>query len=117
MRQAPHFLGRFSQWAQRDGADAKSVPAGIATDVPAPTRRRKTKPAGGGGARGSVSIGRLEKQIEEAEQQIGRIDTQLMDPDVYTDGKRCRGLQQQREALRKTLGPLEEEWARRAGAE
>ena len=115
---ARHFQGRFSQWAQRDGDDAKPVAAGIATDVPAPSRRRKTKPAAGGGAKVQrISIERLEKQIEEAEQQIGRIDTQLMDPDVYTDGERCRGLQQQRKALRKTLGPLEEEWARRAGAQ
>ena len=114
---ARHFQGRFSQWAQRDGADARPVPAGIATDVPAPTRRRKTKPAGGGGAKARrISIERLEKLIEEAEQQIGRIDSQLMDAEVYTDGDRCRGLQQQREALRKTLGPLEEEWARRAVA-
>ena len=85
--------------------------------MPAPTRRRKTKPAGGGGAKARrISIERLEKLIEEAEQQIGRIDSQLMDAEVYTDGDRCRGLQQQREALRKTLGPLEEEWARRAVA-
>ncbi len=84
----------------------------------ASSRRRKTKAATGGGSKVErISIEQLEKQIEENEQQIGRIDGQLMDPDIYTDGERCRGLQQQREALRKTLGPLEEEWARRAGAE
>ena len=58
---AQHFQGRFSQSAQRDGAD--------------------TGPA-----------------------QIGRIDTQLMDAEIYSDGERCRGLQQEREALRKTTG-------------
>ncbi len=116
---ARHFQGRFSQWAQRAGADAAGpAPAGIATDVPLPTRRRKTKPAAGGGSKVQrISIERLEQQIEEVEQRIGRIDSQLMDPEVYTDGERCRGLQQEREQLRKTLGPLEEEWARRAGAE
>ena len=114
---ARHFQGRFSQWAQRERAGAGPAPARIATDVPPPTRRRKTKPAAGGGSKVQrISIERLEKQIEEAEQRIGRIDSQLMDAEVYTDGDRCRGLQQQREALRKTLGPLEEEWARRAGA-
>ncbi len=115
---ARHFQGRFSQWAERDGADAGPVPAGIATDVPAPTRRRKTKAATGGGSKVErINLDRLEKQIEEAEQQIGRIDSQLMDAEVYTDGERCRALQRQREKLRKTLGPLEKEWARRAGAE
>jgi len=38
----------------------------------------------------------------------------MVDPDVYTDGPRCRDLQAEREQVRLELEPLEMEWSRRA---
>lgn len=56
----------------------------------------------------------LESRIEELENRIRAIDAQLLDPDVYTDGRKCRALQSQRDELASQLEPLEFEWSRRA---
>ena len=37
--------------------------------------------------------------METIERRIGRIDEALLDPDVYTDGARCKALQAERSAL------------------
>ncbi len=124
---ARHFPGTYSQWLAR--ADAMkgrpgrpgrsgrsgSSASGVATEVPAPRRRQRSKAAAVGGSAGSrLTIERLEQHIEAAQHRIGEIDRQLIEPDVYTNGERCRALQAEREALRKELQPLETEWARRA---
>ena len=115
---ARHFPGTYSQWLARADAMKGSLPGGVATDAPAPRSRRKPKPAAVGDSTESrLTIERLEQRIETAQQRIGEIDRQLIKPDVYTNGERCRSLQTEREALGKQLQPLETEWARRAGNE
>ncbi len=61
-----------------------------------------------------MSVTQLEKAIEEIEQQIADLDARMLDPEVYTDGDRCRELKQTRTELQGQLKPLEVEWASRA---
>jgi len=56
----------------------------------------------------------LERRIEALQQRIGEVDQQMLDPTVYTDGARCKGLKAQRAEFLKELEPLERTWARRA---
>ena len=114
---ARHFRGKYSQWLARTDSPGSSGSSGmgVAPEVPAARRRRKPKASAVGGSTGSrLSIERLEQRIENAQHRIGEIDRQLIEPDVYTNGERCRGLRTEREALRMQLQPLEAEWTRRA---
>jgi hypothetical protein len=61
-----------------------------------------------------MSLGTLERRIEALELAIRKIDQELLDPAVYTDGPKCNVLQAERAELTGELAPLEAEWARRA---
>ncbi|MCP4836363.1 MAG: ABC-F family ATP-binding cassette domain-containing protein [Phycisphaera sp.] len=61
-----------------------------------------------------LSIKELEKRIERTESRIREIDEQMMDADVYTDGKKSKKLQKERSTLSDDLEPLEFEWSCRA---
>ena len=61
-----------------------------------------------------LSMEKLEGKIESHESRVREIDALLIDPDVYTDGARCRELTTERATLLEELEPLEFEWARRA---
>ena len=50
-------------------------------------------------ARLSRRMDELEERIERLEQRLREIDEALVDPEVYTDGERCRALQAEREAV------------------
>ena len=114
------YNGRYSAWqAEEDARIAQAEAAARATPSPARAAKPSAKPAkkkstNDGGSLGKLSMARLEQRIEEIERRIGEIDTQMVDPDVYTDGKKTRALQSERTALTEELEPLEFEWARRA---
>ena len=57
---------------------------------------------------------KLESRIEEIQQRLREIDSELIDPEVYTDGGKTKKLQSARTKLTEELEPLEFEWARRA---
>jgi hypothetical protein len=57
---------------------------------------------------------KLEASIEQLQKKIAAIDAQMLEPDVFTDGAKCKELQIQRAELERDLEPLETEWARRA---
>jgi protein subunit release factor A len=61
-----------------------------------------------------LSFTELEKRIEEIQQRVRTIDAELVDPEVYTDGRKSKKLQSERSKLTAKLEPLEFEWARRA---
>jgi hypothetical protein len=61
-----------------------------------------------------LSIDKLEDRIEQIQRRLREIDTELVDPDVYTDGRKSKKLQSERGKLTKDLEPLDFEWARRA---
>jgi len=115
------FPGRYSDWEQRCAAsgDGDQTPApveAVARTEPSPSRERspkskkKTKP---GNALTKLRMPDLELRIEGVEARIREIDTSLLDPDVYTDGERCKTLKQERDAAGRELKPLEKEWNRR----
>ena len=60
------------------------------------------------------SLSTIEREIEELEGKMAEIDEEMLDPDVYLNGERCRALQKKRGKHAEALTPLEAEWARRA---
>jgi ATP-binding cassette subfamily F protein 3 len=109
------FQGKYTDWERRLAVEAE---AAAEARAPAPRKERpkapSPKPAAPDRPLGRLKTRELEQRIEGIELRLGEIDAELVDPDVYRDGDRCRTLQQEREALAGELAPLEEEWALRA---
>jgi ATP-binding cassette subfamily F protein 3 len=95
---------------------SRSQPQDVA---PAPKPRRTKQPKASATPSKAdplrrLKLDELEKQIEQIEGQISRIDQKLVSPKATRDGDYCRELLAAREALRQSLVPLEQEWAHRA---
>ncbi|MGI9014150.1 MAG: ABC-F family ATP-binding cassette domain-containing protein [Phycisphaerales bacterium] len=75
--------------------------------------RQQKSPTSNGGL-DSLSTHKLEERIETLAGRIKQIDALMLQPDVYTDGSRCKKLQHERDEIREKLEPLEFEWSRRA---
>ena len=116
------FQGTYSDWVhwQQRAAEDK---AEVEREEKGARRRSKPSarpPAPPGSAEtahnplAKLRLGELEERIEQLEQQLREIDEAMVDPAVYTDGRRCRELRAQRQAVVGELEPLEAEWARRA---
>ena len=103
------FHGRYSEWAESKQDQAGRERRSRKTPRKAPVKRRAPT-AGGGG----MSLGTLERRIEALEIAIRKIDQELLDPAVYTDGPKCNALQAERAEFADELAPLEAEWVRRA---
>ncbi|MHC4415782.1 MAG: ABC-F family ATP-binding cassette domain-containing protein [Planctomycetota bacterium] len=109
--------GRYSQWLDR--APKRQEQSAAVGPGPGP-KKSKRPPAGrrveppASEAPAGLSLGAIERRIEAIEQRIDEIDRQLLDPDVYANGARCKTLQAERAAHTDELRPLEAEWARRA---
>jgi len=116
------FQGTYSDWVhwQQRAAEDK---AEVEREEKGARRRSKARsgpPVPPGSAEpahnplAKLRLGELENRIEQLEQQLREIDEAMVDPAVYTDGRRCRELRAQRQAVVGELEPLEGEWARRA---
>jgi ATP-binding cassette subfamily F protein 3 len=103
------FHGRYSEWADNKQDQASRERRSRKTPRKTPVKRRAPT-AGSGG----MSLGTLERRIEALEIAIRKIDQELLDPAVYTDGPKCNALTAERAKLAGELAPLEAEWARRA---
>ena len=112
------FHGRYADWATRSRSTAT-----LPREDPLPARRRRpgkrrqtARSAAGSRPAGleSVNLAQLEERIESMQAQITAIDRQMIDPEVFTDGPRCKALRGERADLVQELRPLETEWARRA---
>ena len=121
------FNGRYSEWmeierkqeaeaeakivADRDRAATKERAAKAKKETSKPaSKKRSNAPS----AHSKLSLKELEKRIEHTERRIREIDDSMMDSKVYTDGKKTRKLQQERERLSAEIEPLEFEWSCRA---
>ncbi|MBB6428819.1 ABC-F family ATP-binding cassette domain-containing protein [Algisphaera agarilytica] len=129
------FLGTYSEWLEQQEKAAAGVSNTAPTnDKPNPKPKQKKpkdkkpkaeKPIAkspdrkitksNNGAASKMSQSKLESEIERVETRLNEIDFALMDPDVYADGEKVKALQEERDTLKKQLGPLENEWIERAG--
>ena len=111
------FDGHYSEWIRRSEAEAAAaVPeaAPVRKSRPSKPRPEAEEPVRPAGPFARLSLRDLEARIEAMEEQIGELDTQMLQPEVYTDGDRCRTIQAERTARQDDLEELESEWARRA---
>ncbi len=115
------YNGKYSRWQAEQ--DAAQVAAETAMRQPSPKKSSKRKPSptknkksskNNQGTLGKLSTKKLEQRIEKIELRIIEIDQSMMDPDVYSNGKKSKSLQKERTALGDELEPLEFEWACRA---
>jgi ATP-binding cassette subfamily F protein 3 len=116
------FDGRFSDWhrhvEQRAQEEVEAVRRQRETARAAAAKnsadRMQQRPRDDDDPLRRMKLGDLERRIEQLEQRRREIDAMLVDPDIYSDGARCRALQIDREAIAAEIEPLELEWARRA---
>jgi ATP-binding cassette subfamily F protein 3 len=120
------FQGTLVEWLRREQARQAKVAGRRRPAAPgapgAPKPPKKPAAASDGvqrqrSALARMSLGKLETEIETIETRIREIDRMMVDPNVYTDGKRVKALQFERATLHKKLEPLEFEWAARADDE
>ena len=114
---ARFFEGTYRDWEARSDTASSPSPA-----APAKQAKKKPKPQPRGKQSsaprspfGKLSFEQLEARIETIESATAALDARLLEPEVYRDGDLCRQLQEERAALQAELGPIEEEWTRRAG--
>ena len=121
------FNGRYSDWtevekrqaeavteaanAEKEKSDVrqKAVRAKVEEQKKADRQERRST-----GSLSKLSIKELENRMEKSEARIREIDESMMDPAVYTDGKRAKKLQNERARLSAELEPMEFEWSCRA---
>ena len=131
-----HYLGSYSQYLAETGdkllVDAQETAAASQGSPKAKSQNAKPEKAlsessknrnvsngkrsgGNDGGKGKLSQEKLEAEIERLEGKLAEIDLTLMDPAVFADGERVKGLKNERDTLQGELVPLEREWAQRAG--
>ena len=121
------FNGCYSDWTeveQRRSAEIEDAENAVRQKAQVKDKARKAKVrkaeeaartvAKRNDAFSKLSMKELEKRIERTESRIREIDEQMMDPEVYTDGKQSKKIQKERSTLSNELEPLEFEWSCRA---
>ncbi len=118
------FPGNYAEWAKREhDAAIQRAAQNNASNSSNSKGRTKTqaakavKPAAAAKPTmksSAMSLAKLEAMIEQLQEKIAAIDRQMLEPEVFTDGAKCKQLQIERSHLERELEPLEEEWARRA---
>jgi ATP-binding cassette subfamily F protein 3 len=94
-------------------ADAKRKAAGRQGAIAAAPPKVQAQPQAGPLAK--LSMSEVEQRIERIDGRIRSIDEQIRDPKVYSDPKRMKKLQSERQSLESEKEPLEFEWVRRVG--
>ena len=115
------YNGKYSMWQAEQDAAQSAAESAMRQPVAKKSPERKTTPSKKKtpaqktpGSLDKLSTKKLEQRIETIELRIAEIDKSMMDPDVYSNGKKSKSLQKERTSLGDELEPLEFEWARRA---
>ncbi len=125
--QVKHFLGNYSDYLRAETEAHRAEQARLAEAANAakqssksPTKKPNRKAAetrastNAGSALSKLNQETLEQRIMELETALNKVDQQLGDPSVYSDGEKVRQLQDRRGELQEELSPLELEWMARA---
>lgn len=109
-----HYHGNYSQYLEQlesEAAEHEPRPR----KKPRNSGRRKAKSTSSeADSLERLSTKKLEQSIETLEEKIAHIDSQMLQPEVYSDHEQCRQLQEEKVRLQEELEPLEFEWTRRA---
>ena len=121
------FNGRYSDWTEVEKRQFEALTAAAQAEkdksevgkkaMRAKEHRRREadqQKRRSTGSLSKLSIKELETRMEKTEARIREIDESMMDPEVYTDGKQTKKLQNERNALASELEPMEFEWSCRA---
>ena len=121
------FNGRYSDWTEVEQRQFEALTAAAQATkdksevskkaMRAKEHRRKEadqQKRRSSGSLSKLSIKELETRMEKTAARIREIDESMMDPEVYTDGKRTKKFQNERNSLTSELEPMEFEWSCRA---
>ena len=61
-----------------------------------------------------LSLEQLESKVMDLEEQLATVDLALGEPEVWSDPEKLKSLQDERTSIETELGPLSQEWERRA---
>jgi len=124
------FLGNYTEWhkkqlarqvaekqAEADAQRRREAEQAKRAAAAAAAPKKPSKPAAKQSEKGAfswMSQEKLEKEIATLESRLKEIDRLLGDEEVYRDAGRCRDLLSERDDAVAKLGPMEQEWIRRA---
>ncbi len=103
------FHGTYTDWMEKQRAK------------PAPVSRERKERSDGKSSNDTRSkrkashpstknLKQIEQRIEQLSERMEAIDREMLQPEVYNDGYRCKALQGERANLERELRELEDEW-------
>lgn len=107
------FDGAWSAWRSRQvvsGAEPENK-AGKTERSPSASRKAPTGPKN---PHSHLSLEQLESKVMDLEEQLATVDLALGEPEVWSDPEKLKSLQDERTSIENELGPLSQEWERRA---
>ena len=107
------FDGAWSAWRSRQAiSDAEpEKKAGKKERGSSPSRHA---PVGPKNPHSHLSMEQLESKVMDLEEQLAQADLALGEPEVWSDPEKLKSLQDERTSIEDELGPLSQEWERRA---
>ncbi|GAB4385965.1 MAG: ABC-F family ATP-binding cassette domain-containing protein [Phycisphaerales bacterium] len=110
------FPGRYNEWEsmRHRGQPSASEPSPKPASPPAASPASRQAASRARSRFSWMRLEQIEQRMNELEQQVHRVDTELADPDVWRNIERADQLTRQRDDLKAELSELEEEWLRKA---
>ena len=107
------FDGTWSAWRSRQATVASASQRKTAKKERDANTSRKVL-GGPKNPHSHLSLDQLESKVMALEEQLAAADQALGEPEVWSDPEKLKSLQAERTSLEEELGPLSEEWERRA---
>jgi ATP-binding cassette subfamily F protein 3 len=107
------FDGAWSAWRSRQViSEAEPEKKAGKTERSAPASRKAS--TGPKSPHSHLSLEQLESKVMDLEEQLANVDLALGEPEVWSDSEKLKSLQDERTSIEEELGPLSQEWERRA---
>ncbi len=107
------FDGTWSAWRSRQATVASASQRKTAKKERDANTSRKVL-GGPKNPHSHLPLDQLESKVMALEEQLAAADQALGEPEVWSDPEKLKSLQAERTSLEEELGPLSEEWERRA---
>ena len=107
------FDGAWSAWRSRQTI-SEAEPEKKAGKRDRSASKSRNASTGPKSPHSHLSLEQLESKVMALEEQLANADLALSEPEVWSDLEKLKSLQAERTAIEDELGPLSQEWERRA---